>query len=390
MTAAAWIAVDWGTSHLRAWAMATDGRMLDQRQSTDGMGRLHPAQFEPALLRLVEPWLGDGATPVVACGMVGSRQGWAEAPYRAVPCAARGTDLVKVRRQPTPGSMSGSFPASSRTAQRMSCAAKKPRSPVTSRRSPDFDGVLCLPGTHCKWAHISAGEIVSFRTFMTGELFALLSTASVLRHSIEPDGWDDAAFADAVSDAIARPEAMAARLFSLRAEALLHGLDPRAARARLSGLLIGAELAAAKPYWLGRDVVVIGASSLARNYAAALTAQGARPTIRRRVRTDACGPCRRLPKPEGNQMSRPLIAILRGIEPREAAVTAATLIEAGNHPDRGAAELAATAGKHRGDRCRAWRGRADRRRHRADGGRGQERLQGRRQADRVARTATSG
>ena len=79
-----WIAVDWGTSNLRAWAMGPEG-VLAHVSSDEGMGKLSRDAFEPALLRLLEPWL-SGPTTVIACGMVGSRQGWCEAPYRTVPC----------------------------------------------------------------------------------------------------------------------------------------------------------------------------------------------------------------------------------------------------------------------------------------------------------------
>jgi 2-dehydro-3-deoxygalactonokinase len=134
--------------------------------------------------------------------------------------------------------------------------------------------VFCLPGTHAKWVQISAGEVVSFQTYMTGEMFALLSTQSVLRHGMAGDGWDDAAFDAGLSDAISRPERIAARLFGLRAEGLIAGLEPAAARARLSGLLIGIELAAARPYWLGQAVTIIGAEGLAATYGRGLQAQG--------------------------------------------------------------------------------------------------------------------
>jgi 2-dehydro-3-deoxygalactonokinase len=135
------------------------------------------------------------------------------------------------------------------------------------------DGVLCLPGTHAKWVQVSAGEVVSFQTYMTGEMFALLSTQSVLRHGMG-EGADDAAFDTGVEEALSRPERIAARLFGLRAEGLLHGLSPGAARSRLSGLLIGAELAGARPYWLGQAVGIVGASALSRSYARALATQG--------------------------------------------------------------------------------------------------------------------
>ncbi|MEO0401003.1 MAG: 2-dehydro-3-deoxygalactonokinase, partial [Pseudomonadota bacterium] len=93
------------------------------------------------------------------------------------------------------------------------------------------------------------------------------------RHSMG-QGWDDAAFAVGVDQALSRPEGLAASLFSLRAEGLLDGLDGDAARARLSGLLIGAELASMRPYWLGQQVAMIGADALSRAYVAALEPQG--------------------------------------------------------------------------------------------------------------------
>lgn len=268
-----WVAVDWGTSNLRAWAMGADGVLADA-QSDDGMGKLARDGFEPALLRLIGPWLGTGVTPVVACGMVGSRQGWHEAPYRAVPC----TPLDKAALVPVPTTDARIrvmvAPGLKQTAPADVMRGEETQIAGALALHPAFDGVLCLPGTHAKWAHISAGEVVSFQTFMTGELFALLSAQSVLRHGMAGDGWEDAAFDTALSDAIARPEKIAARLFGLRAEGLIGGLSPAAAKSRLSGLLIGIELAAARPYWLGQAVNIIGAEGLAKSYARALQAQG--------------------------------------------------------------------------------------------------------------------
>lgn len=268
-----WIAVDWGTSNLRVWAMGPEG-VLAHAGSDEGMGKLSRDGFEPALLRLIAPWLSDGTTPVIACGMVGSRQGWAEAPYRAVPCipVAPGALLRVLTADPriavqiAPG-LSQAKPADVMRGEETQIAG-------ALALLPNFNGVLCLPGTHSKWAHISAGEVVSFQTYMTGELFALLSTQSVLRHGMADDGWDDAAFLQGFDDAYGKPEKISARLFSLRAEGLLAGLTPAAARARLSGLMIGIELAAAKPYWLGQRVVLIGADRLCDSYTRALAQLG--------------------------------------------------------------------------------------------------------------------
>lgn len=274
MEGLAWIAADWGTSHLRVWLMRADGVVLDHRRSDAGMGGLARDGFEPAL-RAVLPDLPRGRSlPVVICGMAGSRQGWVEAPYVAVPAkppagedAARapvGRDDLTVFILP---GMKQAKPADVMRGEETQVAG-------FMALNPRFDGVICLPGTHSKWVHVSAGEVVSFRTFLTGEMFALLAGQSVLRHSVAAEGWDDAAFDSAVERGLTRAAGVAGDLFSLRAEALLEGLDTVVARARLSGLLIGMELGAARPYWLGQNVAVLGASGIAGAYARALEAQG--------------------------------------------------------------------------------------------------------------------
>lgn len=264
-----WIAIDWGTTNLRAWAMGPSG-VLAAAASENGMGRLSRDQFEPALLSLVAPWLGAQVTPVLAAGMVGARQGWMEAPYRQVPCPP----LDPAGFVPVPV-------ADPRLSVRIApglCQAR-PADVMRGEETqiagalalyPGFDGTVCLPGTHSKWAQISAGEVVSFQTFMTGELFSLLSSQSVLCHGMAPEGEDEDAFDRGVEEGLARADRLACLLFRLRAEGLLSGLSPEAARSRLSGLLIGAELAAAKPYWLGTRVLLIGAPALCGLYARAL------------------------------------------------------------------------------------------------------------------------
>jgi 2-dehydro-3-deoxygalactonokinase len=276
MSRAEWIAVDWGSSNLRAWAIAADGSTMAEAASDAGAAALAPEAFEPALLALVAGWLDPGrgaATEVVVCGMAGARGAWAEAAYAAVPCPPTPTVATRApTRDPRlavhllPGLCQGK-PADVMRGEETQIAG-------LLGREPGFDGVACLPGTHTKWAHVSAGEVVSFASFMTGEIFGLLAGTSVLRKTVAEDGWSEEDFLQAAEEGLSRPERVVARLFPLRAEALLHGLDPVRARARLSGLLIGAELAAAKHYWLGRDVVLIGATRLAEAYRDALAVGG--------------------------------------------------------------------------------------------------------------------
>ena len=259
MAKADWIAVDWGTSNLRLWRMAADGTVLDRAESDAGMGRLSPEDFEPTLLGLLSDL--DTETPVIICGMAGARQGWAEAPYVKTPCAPPGVaEAITVpTRDPRLNVCILPGVAQDRPADVM--RGEETQVAGFLALNPRFDGVICLPGTHSKWVHVSAGEIVSFRSFMTGEIFELLSQKSVLRHGLG-GGWDEASFAEGVDQAMGRPAAFAAELFTLRAEGLLHGLPPEKATARLSGLLIGMELSAAKPYWLGQSVALLGACQL--------------------------------------------------------------------------------------------------------------------------------
>lgn len=272
-----WIGIDWGTSNLRAWAMDAGGSVLAEASSDQGMGRLSQDAFEPALRRLIAPWRQGGRMmQVIACGMVGSRQGWVEAPYSDVPCAPLAGKPVRVP-QTDPGLQVHVVPGLRQRRPADVMRGEETQIAGFLALNPKFDGVVCLPGSHSKWVQISAGEVVSFRTAMTGELHAALSGHTVLRHTLDGSEWDSGAFVEAVGDGLSRPEALAVRLFEIRANELVNGTGPGHARARLSGLLIGSELAAMRPYWLGQQVALIGAPELSARYHTALEAQGLAP-----------------------------------------------------------------------------------------------------------------
>ena len=273
--------MDWGTSNLRVWGMDSDSEVAAEASSDKGMAKLDRAGFEPALLELVDGWLvQDRQTPVIACGMVGARQGWVEVPYREAPCKPVFFDLVghpDTRDQRLQVTILAGI-------KQLKPAPDVMRGEETQiagvlSENPHFEGVLCLPGTHTKWVRISAGEIVDFKTFMTGELFNLLSVHSVLRHSLVGAGRDEIEFASAVRSIVAEPADFAGRLFSVRAEALVDGLGSAAANARLSGLLIGAELAVAGTYWRDRSLVIVGNGPQSELYADALATLGQSPRI---------------------------------------------------------------------------------------------------------------
>jgi 2-dehydro-3-deoxygalactonokinase len=280
-----WIAIDWGTSNLRVWAMR-ENEAIAKASSESGMSGLAKTEFEPALQTLLSDWEVPAQTPMVACGMVGSRQGWVEAPYRAVPCTPLGSGFVR----PDHSGLNVSVISGLRQAT-PSDVMRGEETQIAGFLSlnRDWDGVICLPGTHTKWVQVSAGEVVSFQTYMTGELFALLSENSVLRHSVQGDGWDDSTFDQTVEILISRPEKLAARLFSIRADDLLENTPVATSRARLSAVLIGAELAAARPYWLGTNIAIIGATRQAQVYDRALRTQGASATVANAERMTLAG-----------------------------------------------------------------------------------------------------
>ena len=268
-----WIAVDWGTSRLRVWHMSNEGEILNHRSCEQGMNNLQPSDFEAVLLSQIEPWLTvDSITKVLACGMLGSRQGWMEVSYATAPCLAA-TKPMQVITQDNridvhicPGIKQPS-PADVMRGEETQVAGF-----IASQ--PNFNGVICLPGTHAKWVLVENSQVMHFQTFLTGELYALLAKQSVLRHSINTDQWDEQAFATALKQSIDMPQSISAKLFSLRAEALLNDLNAGSANAALSGYLIGLELASSKHLWEGQQIIIIGESTLAQRYTQALNLCG--------------------------------------------------------------------------------------------------------------------
>ncbi|MGI9372548.1 MAG: 2-dehydro-3-deoxygalactonokinase [Hyphomicrobiales bacterium] len=269
------VAVDWGTSRVRAWAMDGDGAVIGEASAADGMGTLAPEEFEPALEKLIADWLpGKGKLPIIACGMVGARGGWIEAPYVEVPASppdAENAIEAPVRSLPVsmrilPG-MCQRNPADVMRGEETQIAG-------LLARIPDYEGIVCLPGTHTKWVSIADGKVVGFQTFMTGELFSLLSTRSVLRLSVNSDDFCQSSFEEGVALALNRPEQVFAQLFSLRAESLLAGLSAARAKGRLSGLLIGLEVVATKDMCAQNNIVIVGTETLSGLYEQAISTQG--------------------------------------------------------------------------------------------------------------------
>lgn len=270
---------DWGTTSFRLWALDPAGQVLGTRRSDDGLLRAARSGFESVLeAHLAALGVPEGA-PVMLCGMVGARTGWVEAAYLTAPVrlddlAARATP-VPARLRPVrilPG-------IAQRDAGRPD-VMRGEETQLLALSAEGFSGLACLPGTHSKWVRLDAGVITGFATFLTGELFHLIGTGSVIAQAMTgADPVDPAtpAFAEGVADALEHPEDLSNRLFELRARWLLEGPSPTDSLARLSGLLIGLELAGARARHGDLDGTVLIASGAAvRLYTHALAIVGAR------------------------------------------------------------------------------------------------------------------
>ncbi|MEM7775910.1 MAG: 2-dehydro-3-deoxygalactonokinase [Pseudomonadota bacterium] len=271
-----WIGVDWGTSRLRAWAMDGSNAIIAETQSDDGMGRLDKTQFELALLAQIADWLPeDRVTPVIACGMVGARQGWTEAAYVPVPTPALSARGFTAAPCQDPRITVWIIPGLKQLAPPDVIRGEETQIAGLLAERPAFTGTVCMPGTHSKWVQIEDGHVAAFQTCMTGEIFALLEQASILRHSVQAGDLDDAVFRSTVADALDNRGSVMSHLFAIRADDLLNGVPASAARARLSANLIASELQATAEFWRDQPVLLLGAQALVEHYAVALEVAGA-------------------------------------------------------------------------------------------------------------------
>jgi 2-dehydro-3-deoxygalactonokinase len=279
------IAVDWGTSNLRAFRLDAAGNVTARRGASAGILEVPAGGFEAVLRRELGDWLpGDErGPPVLLSGMIGSRQGWYEAPY--VACPADGAAIAKgVRRIPgtaavrawmAPGLVhhgedGGIEVMRGEEVQILGALA------VAGEGVP---AVLCLPGTHSKWARLAAGRVEAFATYMTGELFAVLRRHSILGRTMPADATVSAdRWFEAGLERAGRGGSLLRDLFGVRTAALFDRVPEEGRAGYLSGLLIGHEVtAAARELGAERRVGLIGAAALTPLYHAALARLGLAP-----------------------------------------------------------------------------------------------------------------
>jgi 2-dehydro-3-deoxygalactonokinase len=275
-TPGAFVAVDWGTSSFRGWLMSAGGEVLAESRGSEGMLHCSGTGFAPVLRDHLARLGAVEEMPVLICGMAGARQGWVEAPYLKTP-----TRLDALHEGAIRIDAAGDIRILPGLAQARADRPDVMRGEETQllgMTEPDFTALVCIPGTHSKWIRIEAGAVIEFSTYMTGELFSVISQHSILAHALDaagPPPAESQPFRDGVATAQAAPTGLTASLFRLRAAQLL-GFEQRAnGAARLSGLLIGAEIAdAVERHGARRPLRLIGAGGLGGLYEVALREAG--------------------------------------------------------------------------------------------------------------------
>ncbi|MCC4619545.1 2-dehydro-3-deoxygalactonokinase [Xanthomonas cassavae CFBP 4642] len=262
------IAVDWGTSSLRAYLLDASGTVLEQRRGSDGILACQ-GRFADVLSALIDGWEG----PVLLSGMIGSRNGWVEQAY--LPCPTDAAALAAAMRRYDdllPGRTLWFVPGVStgeRTGVPDVMRGEETQLVGLLASLGQGDHVACLPGTHSKWATLADGQLTDFATVMTGELYAVLCQHSILGKLI-PDAHaelDAPAFLLGIERS-AGPGGLSHHLFGTRTLGLFDRLDAQALPSYLSGLLIGHELREHRG--THATVHLVGSPALAQRYALAL------------------------------------------------------------------------------------------------------------------------
>ncbi len=272
------IGLDWGTTSLRAYRLDASGAVQEVRSGPHGVLQVPAGGFEAILTEWIGDWLKPDL-PILASGMVGSRQGWVEVPYQRLPC---GPEELAAHLLPVPlqsGGMVQIVPGvcdEDARGHRDVMRGEETQVIGTAVSS----GLLILPGSHSKWVQVQNGRLERHRTFLTGELFAALHQHTLLGRLMTSTDPHPEAFARGVEEA--QQEAGASggllhQLFGVRTLGLFEQLPAEGLYDYLSGLLIGTEIRDAHtafPDAAQAPVLVVGTDALSERYRHALTLAG--------------------------------------------------------------------------------------------------------------------
>ncbi|MDO9706712.1 2-dehydro-3-deoxygalactonokinase [Paracraurococcus lichenis] len=270
------IGIDWGTTAFRAYRLDDRGAVLDSLDRQAGILAIPPGGFPAALGEAIGPWLAAGETRVLLCGMVGSRQGWQEAPY--LPCPAGPAEIAAaVVPLAFEGAACFLVPGlSARDAGGVPDVMRGEETKLVGLLADlgTAEALACLPGTHSKWARLAAGRVAGFATQFTGETRAVLLQHSILGRLAEPGPVSEAAFRRGLRRS-REAGGLLHHLFGTRALGLMGDLAATETASYLSGLLIGHEVQAVLAEGAPTGPIhLAGSETLAQAYAMAFNEFG--------------------------------------------------------------------------------------------------------------------
>jgi 2-dehydro-3-deoxygalactonokinase len=262
------IGVDWGTSSFRAFRYE-GGRVVDRVAAPSGIMHVQGGAFAATLRAAIGGWMAEGERHILMSGMIGSRQGWVEAAY--LPCPAN-AEAIAASLTPVPFEGCDVRIVPGLTSTDAGGTPEVMRGEETEIIGSDATGIVCMPGSHSKWVRVGDhGQILSFETVMSGEVFAALRRETILGRMMTDAPHDEAAFARGVARS-GDPGHLLHHLFGTRTLGLFDRLSPDASASYLSGLLIGHEVRAYLPE--AEPVTVLGSETLRALYAAAIVTCG--------------------------------------------------------------------------------------------------------------------
>ncbi len=267
------VAVDWGTTSFRAYRVDGDGKVQDEIAAPEGILSVADGDFDSALERRIHNW--DKTLPILAAGMITSRQGWIERPY--LDCPAGVADMARglFRHDMKSGrAVHFSTGLHERSATLGHDVMRSEETQVFGSLDGDAKHFI-TPGTHSKWIDVADGRITHFATYVTGELYAVLKAHSILGRLMTGDGFHEAAFRRGVEKALAEPAGLSHILFSARSLGLYNEIPGEQIASYLSGLVIGAEVSHAL---MARDpkagYLILASEKIGGAYVAALEVAG--------------------------------------------------------------------------------------------------------------------
>lgn len=271
------IAIDWGTSSFRAFLLNRSGQVIEQIANGHGILNVPENDFEGLFKTLVEPWTKlFGILPVVMSGMIGSKQGWVEAPYLQCPASvdniANAAAQLKISDMDLfimPGLQGIGLSGAPDVMRGEETQIAGALSHMTTN-----SGLFCIPGTHSKWASVVSGKITEFSTFMTGETFAVMRDHSILGKLMSGSSQHHETYIQGLERSKSTG-GLLHQLFGVRSEGLMGNIQQENLEAFMSGLLIGSEInEAVRSFGSHQKVSLIATGALGELYKSGLEHYG--------------------------------------------------------------------------------------------------------------------